>query len=95
VFDLNRRRWSIYWVNTRTGVLFPPVHRGFVGSRGEFYDEDEGRPVKVQFLWTVLDSDRAHWEQAFSLDDRNWETNWIMEFRRAKGDECCSRTRTR
>ena len=77
-------RWSIYWINSTIGTLFPPVHGGFAGDRGEFYgdDVDEGRAVKVRFIWTKLGPDAARWEQAFSLDGLAWETNWLMELRR-------------
>lgn len=85
-FDIEQRRWSLYWINSRTGKLFPPVLGGFKGDRGEFYgdDMDEGRPVKVRFVWTRLGPDLAHWEQAFSLDGKQWETNWTVEQRRAQ-----------
>jgi hypothetical protein len=50
---------------------------GFVGTRGEFYgeDQDEGRPIKVRVIWTAADRDHVRWEQAFSYDNRTWETN--------------------
>lgn len=85
-FDVEKRQWSIYWINSRTGVLFPPVVGGFIGDRGEFYgdDTDDGRPVKVRFIWTRLGPDHAHWQQAFSLDGKEWETNWTNENRRVK-----------
>ncbi|MGN6104044.1 MAG: hypothetical protein ACTHU0_02975, partial [Kofleriaceae bacterium] len=81
VFDVAQRRWAIYWINSKSGVLFPPVHGGFTGDRGEFYgsDEDAGAPVDVRFTWTKLGPDRARWEQAFSRDGATWETNWVME----------------
>jgi hypothetical protein len=84
-FDFAQRRWAIYWLNSRTGVLFPPVYGGFDGERGEFYgeDTDEGRPVKVQFIWMRRGPNAARWQQAFSLDGRDWETNWVMDFTRA------------
>lgn len=84
VFNLEERRWYLYWINSSTGQLFPPVAGGFDGDRGEFYgeDRDEGRPVKVRFRWTRIDADRARWEQAFSLDGKQWETNWKMEHTR-------------
>jgi hypothetical protein len=84
VFDRARRRWSLHWMNSRTGVVFPPVVGGFEGHVGEFYgeDEDDGRPVKIRFVWTRLGPDAARWEQAFSADGRAWETNWVMELTR-------------
>jgi hypothetical protein len=36
-FDIDQRRWSIYWIESRAGLLLPPVYGGFDGSRGEFY----------------------------------------------------------
>jgi hypothetical protein len=86
--DRSEQSWSIYWINSNVGRLFPPVVGGFVGERGEFYgdDTDEGRPVQVRFIWQRgLASGRPRWEQAFSLDGRAWETNWVMEFRRPDG----------
>lgn len=84
-FDLARRQWSIYWISSKDGLLQPPVHGGFSGNQGVFYGEDRdgARPVKVRFIWTVLDAREARWEQAFSYDDASWETNWVMEFTRA------------
>jgi hypothetical protein len=81
--DRESRQWSIYWINSRIGRLFPPVHGGFDGARGEFYgeDEDDGRPVKVRFIWR-RGTDTTHWEQAFSFDGETWETNWVMDSRR-------------
>jgi hypothetical protein len=85
-FHLEKRRWSLYWVNSRTGELFPPVVGGFTGDHGQFYgdDTDEGRAVKVRYQWTRLGPDTSHWEQAFSLDGTKWETNWIIDHTRAR-----------
>jgi hypothetical protein len=91
-FDLEKRQWSIYWVSSASGTLDPvPVVGGFQGSRGEFYavDEDNHRPIKIRFLWTKIDHDHARWEQAFSYDDRTWETNWIADFERADSSKLC------
>ncbi|MFK3647527.1 hypothetical protein ACI2IY_03690 [Lysobacter enzymogenes] len=84
VFNLAEKRWYLYWINSSTGELFPPVAGGFDGDRGEFYgdDTDEGRAIKVRFRWTRMDADHARWEQAFSLDGKAWETNWTMEHTR-------------
>jgi hypothetical protein len=82
------RRWAIYWINSRDGVLCPPVFGGFDGGDvGQFYGEDidDGRDVQVRFTWTRLGADAARWEQAFSLDSREWETNWVMNFTRGQG----------
>lgn len=86
-FDLEKKQWSIYWVNSRDGKMQSPVQGGFDGDIGLFYgeDTDEGRPIKVVYKWTKVGPDGARWEQAFSYDDgKTWETNWVNEHRRVK-----------
>jgi len=84
VFDPEARRWSIWWVSSNRGRLEPPVIGGFDGAVGIFEgdDTDDGAPVRVRFVWTVLAADRARWEQAFAREGGEWETNWVMEFTR-------------
>ena len=96
-FDKDKRQWSIYWVSSSTGRLDPPVVGGFDGARGEFYgtDQDDGRPVKVRYTWSKIDDDHARWEQAFSYDDRMWETNWTADFTRADPGVTCENGRPR
>ena len=58
----------------------------FQGGKGIFFGDDsfEGRPIRVRFLWRIVTADHCQWEQAFSDDqERSWETNWYMDFRRA------------
>lgn len=68
---------------------------GFQGNHGEFYgdDEDNGHPIRVRYTWDKLDHDHARWKQAFSYDNRTWETNWIGEFVRADPAEVCVNNR--
>ena len=91
-FDLRTHQWSIYWLssNNPNGVL-EPVVGGFEGNHGEFYgvDEDDHRPVKARFIWEKLDHDHARWAQAFSYDNRTWETNWVADFTRADTPATC------
>jgi hypothetical protein len=90
-FDTEKNQWAITWVSSRNGKLTPPVYGGFHGDRGEFYgdDEDDGRAVKVRFLWIKQGPDHAHWEQAFSLDGKTWEVNWVNELSRADPSTTC------
>lgn len=86
LYDPTRRQWSLNWVNSRTGRLFPPVVGRFdADGRGEFHGDDshEGIPVRCRFVWSEITPVSAHWEQAFSVDGgQNWETNWTMAFTR-------------
>ena len=90
-FDLEKRQWSIYWLNSATGKLDLGVVGGFAGNHGEFYgeDQDNGRPVRVRYMWNKIDRDHAKWEQAFSYDNRSWETNWTADFVRGDAATLC------
>jgi hypothetical protein len=87
-FDPERKRWSIYWADTRRpGELEPPVFGGFSGDTGVFEGDDtfDGRPIRVRFIWSGVTTPTPRWEQAFSEDGgATWETNWIMDFTRAE-----------
>ncbi len=89
-FDIETHQWSIYWVTGSAGPL-DPVVGGFQGNHGEFYaqDEDDHRPVKVRYMWDKIDHDHARWQQAFSYDNRTWETNWIADFSRGDASILC------
>jgi hypothetical protein len=46
-------------------------------------------------MWDKIDRDHARWQQAFSYDDRTWETNWVAEFTRADASKVCENGRPR
>jgi hypothetical protein len=84
-YNQAKRQWSIHWISPKTGEPDAGVVGGFTGARGQFYGPDEdgkGRPIKVRVTWTILDRDHVRWEQAFSYDNRTWETNWISDYTR-------------
>lgn len=84
-FDRERRVWSIVWISASDGLIQPPVRGGFDGDLGHFEGEDvdDGRPVRVRFLWDRSHSAAPIWSQSFSYDDgATWELNWTMQFRR-------------
>ena len=84
-FDVETRRWSIYWVSSASGLLQAPVNGRFANGTGLFHGEDVdgGRPVAVTYLWDRITHEQARWSQAFSYDGgATWETNWTMQFTR-------------
>lgn len=84
--DLSTGVWSIYWIDSRGGVLLPPVRGGFVGAVGEFVGADTDGPSAIlcRFRWQ-RNPHSPSWEQAFSYDSgATWETNWTMDFTRAE-----------
>ncbi|MDP1874530.1 DUF1579 domain-containing protein [Phenylobacterium sp.] len=85
-FDPARRRWSIWWLDSRYPDIDPPVHGAFTDGEGLFLGDDvfQGRPIKVRFLWSAITPVSCEWRQAFSEDGgATWETNWEMRFTRA------------
>jgi len=82
LYDATTGLWSLNWADDVARRMFPPVVGRFADGRGVFLgdDSDDGRPVKVRFLWTPSPVAPV-WEQAFSIDGgATWETNWIMRF---------------
>ena len=90
---MQKHHWSLYWIDPKSGKLDAPLVGGFANERGEFYGEDveDGRPIKVRYSWIKQDRDHARWEQAYSYDDKTWETNWTSEFTRADAAKYCVR----
>jgi hypothetical protein len=86
LFDPATKHWSIWWIDSRTMRLEPPVHGMFKDGVGTFFGDDvlEGLPIRIRFLWSEIGPESANWEQAFSTDGgTQWKTNWIMQFQRA------------
>jgi len=81
LFDTQRQRWTLNYVNLTGGTLELPMSGGFNGGRhGVFYSTEwfKGKPILVRFVTDVLDADRCRFEQAFSADGgATWEVNWI------------------
>jgi hypothetical protein len=80
--------WTVYWVNSLSGHLQPPVSGRWADDGSGFVatgpDEFEGRPIIASYRWHSITSNAATWEQAFSVDDgATWETNWVMQWSRA------------
>jgi hypothetical protein len=88
IFDPARGVWSIYWMDNVRCRLDFQVEGRFENGLGTFLAEEEagGRTRQLRFLWRQTGSDTARWEQAYYLEELgDWETNWIMEFRRVPG----------
>ena len=85
VFNPQTEEWSLYWVDSITAVVQPPVVGKFSDGVGEFFAQDKHNdtPVLARFIWNDITERSAHWDQAFSTDEgRTWETNWTMDFTR-------------
>jgi len=78
LFNPATRLWSLYWVDSNSGTMDPPVVGSFEGNVGNFYCKDvfKGKPILVRFTWDKTDKDNPVWSQAFSPDNGlTWEMN--------------------
>jgi hypothetical protein len=80
LFNPATRLWSIYWADSNSGSLDPPVVGSFENRIGHFFGRDtyKGQPIIVVFRWDVRNPSLPIWSQAFSTDEgKNWEWNSI------------------
>jgi len=86
-YDPKTGLWAIWWLDGRypSGPLDPPVKGHFENGVGTFYGDymQDGKPMRVRFIWSNITPTSARWQQALSSDDgKTWATNWIMNFNR-------------
>jgi len=86
LYNSATRLWSIYWADSKNGVLDNPVMGSFEDNIGYFLGKDnfEGKPIILKFKWDVTNPEMPEWSQAFSNDNgKTWEWNWYMVFSKA------------
>ncbi len=84
-FDTGTSQWAVWWLDTRSPSIDPPMKGGFKDGVGTFLADDtfNGRPIKVRVRWSQITATSAHWEQAYSADGgATWEINWTSDFTR-------------
>lgn len=86
LFNPKTRLWSIYWTDSNTGVLDPPVIGSFDNNIGHFFAPDIFKTKEIIFVfrWDITDPQNPVWSQAFSEDKgKTWEWNWHMHMSKA------------
>lgn len=81
-YNPQSHQWSLYWANSKDGILGHPMVGQFKNGRGEFYDQEafQGRTIFVRYVWSNITPNSAHFEQSFSDDGgKTWEVNWITD----------------
>lgn len=82
LYNPESHQWSLYWANSRNGILAQPTIGEFKNGRGEFLDQEpfNGRAILVRYIWSEITPNSAHFEQSFSDDGgKTWEVNWITD----------------
>jgi hypothetical protein len=84
-YNPETHQWSLYWANSRDGILSSAQVGQFNRGQGEFYEQDnsQGKSVLVRYVWSKITPTSAHFEQAFSEDGgKRWDVNWISDMTR-------------
>jgi hypothetical protein len=88
LYNPQSHQWSLYWANSRTGIIGGPPSVGeFKDGRGEFLCQDtmNGRAVLTRYIWSDITANSGHFEQSFSDDGgKTWEVNWISDVTRVR-----------
>ena len=77
--------WSLYWANSRDGILSSAQVGKFDHGQSEFYAQDnsDGKSTLLRYVWSKITPTSAHFEQAFSVNGgRSWDVNWISDMTR-------------
>jgi len=85
LFDLSTKLWSLYWADSISGTLDPPLRGSFEDELGVFFGKDhfKGKEILVQFQYDKSNSEEPIWGQAFSNDlGVTWEWNWFMFYKK-------------
>ena len=87
VLDVEKKVWSDFWVNAKSGVVAPPGTQGhFIEGTGIFEadDTDGEQAIKVRGVWDRITPTSCRWYQEISRDGgKHWEGNWYMDWTRA------------
>ncbi|MDC8012406.1 hypothetical protein [Tahibacter soli] len=86
LLDVDKRIWTDFWVNARSGVLTPPGMTGvFEDGAGTFQavEFEDGKPITVRGVWDRITPASCRWHQGVSRDGgKTWEDNWFMDWTR-------------
>jgi hypothetical protein len=88
-YDATTGKWSNWWLDGRypAGPLDPPVQGTFENGVASTYSEfdKDGKKAIARLKWLDITATSFRFEQSSSADGgKTWETNWMMEFARAK-----------
>jgi hypothetical protein len=88
LYNPKTHQWSLYWANSKAGVLsLPPAIGEFKNGRGEFFCQDtlNDRAILIRYVWSDITPNSAHFEQSYSDDGgKTWEVNWISTMTRTQ-----------
>jgi hypothetical protein len=86
LYNPESHQWSQNFANIDEGALSQtPLIGEFKDGRGELFDQEtfNGRTILVRFVWSDINPNSHHVEQAFSDDGgKTWEPNFVANLTR-------------
>jgi hypothetical protein len=80
MYDRKTQQWRVYFANSASGTLDPPMIGEFKNGVGTFVflDEMEGKTVLVRNVWSGITAKSCHQDWAVSADGgKTWVPTWI------------------
>jgi hypothetical protein len=79
LYNPTAHQWSQSFINSKMGILDPPLIGTFNDGRGELVAEDtvNGRSVLVRAVWSDIKPDSHHFEESYSDDGGK---TWVPAF---------------
>lgn len=80
LYDRKTQQWRVYFANSKSGVLLPPMVGEFKDGVGTFVfmDEQEGKTVLTRNVWSNITSKSCNQDWAISTDGgKTWVSTWI------------------
>lgn len=80
LYDRKTRQWRVYFANSRSGTLDPPMVGAFKDGVGTFVglDDIDGQIVLTRNVWSGITANSCHQDWSISKDGgRTWIPTWI------------------
>ncbi|HEX3950049.1 MAG TPA: DUF1579 family protein [Steroidobacteraceae bacterium] len=87
LYNPTAHQWSQSFINSKMGLLNPPLIGTFSDGRGELVAEDtvNGRSVLVRAVWSQIKPDSHHFEESYSDDGgKTWAPAFIADLTRER-----------
>ncbi|HTB86327.1 MAG TPA: hypothetical protein VK743_00165 [Steroidobacteraceae bacterium] len=87
LYNPQAHQWSQSFVNSKSGVLTPPLIGAFKDGRGELFASDtfNDRAILVRAVWSDIKPDSHHFEESYSDDGgKTWAPAFIATLTREK-----------
>jgi hypothetical protein len=79
LYDPKSKEWSQNYVDSKSGVLDPPLIGSFKNGRGELVSQDvfQNKTILVKGVWSEIRRDSHHFDEYYSL---NGGETWLPAF---------------